>query len=89
MHTGSVKTEQIDIAVRQCLYVVVRRYGDLGCINRVSEVVVVGRAQETRAIVARKCIETTSFAVLATPAKIVVPLDAHEEAGHSRPHTDQ
>ena len=47
------------------------------------------RAQKARTIVAKKCTGTTSFAVIAKPANKVVPLDAHEEAGHSRPDTDQ
>ena len=89
VNTNNVKTESINVAVRQRLYMEVRMYGDLGCINRASGVVVGERAQKARTIVAKKCTGTTSFAALAKPANKVVPLDAHEEAGHSRPHTDQ
>ena len=89
VRTGSEKTESINVAVRQRLYMEVRMYEGLGCINRASGVVVAERAQKTRTIVAKNCTVTISFAVLAKPASRVVPHDVHVEAGHSRPHTDQ
>ena len=46
------------------------------------------RTQKMRTTVARKCIETTSSAVLAIPANGVVPHEELEEAGHARPHTE-